>query len=144
MRTQHKNWFPKVSNYCQNSMIFPGWIFQNPWFFQVLGSFFKFHDFSRSGKSFFHFPDFHDFSRGWKPWLFLFCYAPPQCSKLGSLSWSLSPQLDPTQMPNVPGFIDIRSFRKEICPGRPNWDIGISLKMDEYWSLKLGYWDINQ
>ncbi len=28
-------------------------------------------------------------------------------------------------------------------PGRPNQDIGISLKMGGYWSLKLGYWDIN-
>ena len=41
-----------------------------PWFFQV--DFFKFHDFSRSGKSFFsHFSGVHDFSRGWKPWLLL-------------------------------------------------------------------------
>ncbi len=55
MRTKRtKNWFHNVSNHWKNSMIF-----------QV--DFFKFHDFSRSGRSFFHFPGFHDFSRGWEP-----------------------------------------------------------------------------
>ncbi len=34
-------------------MIFPGWFFEIPWFFQVLEAFSKFHDFSRSGKFFF-------------------------------------------------------------------------------------------
>ncbi len=33
----------------KNSIIFPGWFFQIPWFFRVFGAFFKFHDFSRSG-----------------------------------------------------------------------------------------------
>ncbi len=46
----------KVLNHWQNSMIFPGWFFQIPWFLDL------FHDFSRSGKSFFSFSRF--------PWFF--------------------------------------------------------------------------
>ncbi len=45
------------------SMIFPYWYFEIPWFFRDFGLFFKFHDFSRSGKCIFHFPGFLWFSR---------------------------------------------------------------------------------
>ncbi len=45
------------------SMIFPYRYFEIPWFFHDFGLFFKFHDFSRSGKCFFHFPGFPWFSR---------------------------------------------------------------------------------
>ena len=45
------------------SMIFPYRYFEIPWFFHDFGPFFKFHDFSRSGKCFFHFLGFPWFSR---------------------------------------------------------------------------------
>ena len=44
------------------SMIFPYRYFEIPWFFHDFGLFFKFHDFSRSGKYIFHFPGFPWFS----------------------------------------------------------------------------------
>ncbi len=50
-----------------NSMIFSRLISPHPMMFPGFGTFFKFHDFARSGKGFLHFPGSHDFSRGWKP-----------------------------------------------------------------------------
>ncbi len=42
---------------------FPYRYFEIPWFFHDFGLFFKFHDFSRSGKCIFHFPGFPWFPR---------------------------------------------------------------------------------
>ena len=44
-------------------MIFPYGYFEIPWIFHDFGPSFKFHDFSRSGECFFHFPGFPWFSR---------------------------------------------------------------------------------
>ncbi len=55
----------------QNSMIFPWSMhYEIPWFFQDFWPFFKFHDFSRSGKWFFSvFQISMIFPWRWKPWL---------------------------------------------------------------------------
>ncbi len=66
-------------------MNFPGRFFQIPWFFQVFGAFSKFHDFSRSGKSFSHFLGFHDFSRGWKPCRNVTSQPSPRCVTFSTL-----------------------------------------------------------
>ena len=39
VRVAHQKFIHHVSNHWQNSMIFPGWCFQIPWFFQVFGPF---------------------------------------------------------------------------------------------------------